>query len=72
MSFEIRIVEKTFEKRFVGKDWCQVKGDPGAEFGYTPEIEKTVSVTVERFNQTVDELDLIAVIKAVNGIGDVA
>ncbi len=34
--------------------------------GYTPEIEKTVVETREVLKQCVDELDLSAVIKAIN------
>lgn len=34
----------------------------------TPEIEKTVSETVQVFKQTVDVMDLKTVIKAVNGM----
>lgn len=35
-------------------------------FGYTPEIEKTVPEEREVFSQIVDELDLPAVVKAIN------
>ncbi len=34
--------------------------------GYTPEIEKTVSETRELLTQTVEDLDLPAVIRAIN------
>ncbi len=36
--------------------------------GYTPEIEKPVTETVELLSQTVETLNLPAVIKAVNGL----
>lgn len=36
--------------------------------GYTPEIEKDVTETREVLKQTVDELDLPSVIKAINKI----
>ena len=36
--------------------------------GYTPEIEKTVSETRQILIQTVDEIDLPAVIKAINNL----
>ena len=36
--------------------------------GYTPEIEKTVEETREVLKQTVDTLDLQAVIKAINNL----
>jgi len=34
--------------------------------GYTPEVEKNVEVETELLKQTVEELDLAAVIKAIN------
>ena len=37
-------------------------------YGYTPEIEKEVEVTTKVLEQTVDDLDLVAVIRAVNGL----
>lgn len=36
--------------------------------GYTPEIEKQVEVEVEVLKQTVEELDLANVIKAINNL----
>jgi len=36
------------------------------KFGYTPRIVKSQAVTTEIYRQTVSELDLSAVIKAVN------
>lgn len=36
--------------------------------GYSPEIEKTVIEEREVFKQTVDELDLTTVVKAINGL----
>ena len=38
------------------------------EHGYTPEIEKEVEVTEEIYRQSVQNLDLATVVKAVNGI----
>lgn len=67
-KFTITIVEETFEERVKGKDWAKGAGGSPEEFGYTPEIKKTVSVRRDLYIQTVDELDMYAVIKAVNGI----
>lgn len=64
----ITIKESCHETRVRGKDWSKGgDGDP-EKFGYTPEIEKTVLVEREIFSQNTDELDLIAVIKAINKI----
>ena len=38
-------------------------------YGYPPKIERQVETTVTVLEQTVNDLDLIAVIKAINGIG---
>lgn len=60
-----------------GKDWTVVgekavfSGSVGStvrEYGYTPEIEKRVAVEREVLKQEVDELDLPAVIRAINGL----
>lgn len=78
MSFEI-IITKTRETiRKSGKDWTKVGQeetqstyDPDKihltdKYGYTPEIEKAVIEKVDVLRQTIDELDLSAVIKAIN------
>jgi len=48
------------------------KGEPETRIeeirGYTPEIEKTVIETRDVLSQVVDELDLSAVIKAINNL----
>lgn len=54
------------EQRFYGDSEDEPKTRIEEVRGYTPEIEKTVTVEVEILKQTVDTLDLAAVIKAVN------
>lgn len=48
------------------------KGEPktymAEKRGYTPEIEKSVEVTTKVFEQTVKDMTLAHVIKAVNGL----
>lgn len=75
MSFKITIIETRDVTRTVGKDWKIIGQKPALsvsapavidEYGYTPEIEKTVKESREILTQTVDELDLPAVIKAIN------
>jgi len=38
------------------------------KYGYTPKIEKEEHVEVDLLKQTVREIDLISIIKAINGI----
>lgn len=59
-----------------GKDWGVVgqefkEGNPDKlvpVYGYTPEIEKTVLREIAVFDQTVDTLDMAALVMIVNGI----
>jgi len=72
--YEITVTEHVWEKRISGKEWEVGAGKPekgdGSEgnYGYTPEIEKTVKVQRQLFSQNTDKLDLISVIKAINGL----
>ena len=70
--FVVTIKEVTTETKIRGKDWEQGAGKITADnpegYGYSPQIEKEVGVTHEIFSQNTDDLDLVAVIKAVNGI----
>lgn len=59
----------------VGGDWTKVgekaidgSDKLGAVFGHTPVVERTVHREIEAFKQTVDELDLSALVSVVNGI----
>jgi len=74
-KFEIKITEIGSEVRTGGKEWEPIKqstatdGSKGEkEWGYTPEIQKTVTYTREIFKQTVDDLDMSAVVSVVNKI----
>jgi len=66
--YKIVITEVTQERKICGKQWKPVNGDPEKRYDYTPEIEKVVDVTREIYAQDTAELDLKAVIKAINGI----
>lgn len=79
MSYEITIKEKRNVVKACGKEWkvcgqTQKKSEYDTEpymadvYDYTPEIEKTVSEEREILKQTIEELDLAAVIKAINGL----
>jgi len=65
------IIKKTIDKRkVIGKTWQPLEriGDKSV-YGYTPEVENVQTETTEIYTQVVEELDLVAVINAVNKIG---
>jgi len=67
--FKITIEETKQIKKTVGKDWQVIKRDGDHyEYDYTPEVEKVVKEEREIYTQEVEELDLVAVIEAVNKI----
>ena len=51
-----------------GKEWARVSADPASHFAYTPEIEKVVRREVSIYEQSVDTLDMAALVLVVNGI----
>lgn len=66
--FEITIKEITRERQLVGQEWKLTGMQNDAVYGYTPDIEREVDVTRDILKQTVKDLDLAAVIKAINNI----
>jgi hypothetical protein len=60
-------IERTQEEVVIaGREWGPVNGEPGTPYAYTPQIDKITSVKREIYQQTVNFLDLSAVIAAVN------
>lgn len=64
--YEVRIVKKQRVTRIGPRRWLLQK--EGGEYGYADPVEETVEEETEMLRQTVDNLDLAAVIKAVNGL----
>jgi hypothetical protein len=62
----VKAVVERVEK--AGKEWARTTGDPSSPMAYTPEIEKTVQRQVDVYEQTVDSLDIAALVLVVNGI----
>lgn len=60
LRYTVKVTAEFEEVRKAGKAWEVVgkdaKGDPA--YGYTPEIEKTLTGSRSVFEQTVDSLDL--------------
>lgn len=65
--FTITINAKGQEKTVSRSEWVP-KAHGSAGYEYTPEIEATRPYEREIYSQTVDDIDLAAVIKAVNGL----
>lgn len=66
--FTVTVTEIGQEVRQVGKKWQRGAGESPDEYGYAPEIETICDYEREVYRQNVDELDLTAVISAVNGL----
>lgn len=68
--FKIEITETSMQKMSMGQQWelTGEKKDGKPEYGYTPAIVKEVSVERTVLTQEVEELNIEAVIKAVNDI----
>lgn len=70
--YKIMIVEIGAETKIEGKEWEQGAGeatpDNGKAYGYTPEIEKICDYSRTIFEQTVESLDLSAVVSVINNI----
>jgi len=65
--YEITIKRKRTAEVFTGKQWAVVSQEGGDnKYGYTPETTKHAEVETLVLQQNVDELDLPAVIKAIN------
>lgn len=65
-----KVGEKEVERepRFFSQETPEPKTRIEPVYGYTPAIEKEVSETRDVLTQEVDELDLAAVIRAINGL----
>lgn len=70
MPFEIKITEVGRERRVIEKQWKAGAGEDGG-YGYTPETEGVQEFERHVYLQWVEEMDLVAVIAAVNGINGV-
>ncbi len=63
--YTIVITKTTIEERPAGQDWERT-GKDEPKYAYTPEITKKREVELKIYEQTVDELDIRAVIESVN------
>ena len=66
--YKIVITEYCVEEKPAGKQWEEGAGEDGKSYGYTPEIIRKTVVERDIYSQDIEELDLKAVIQAVNEI----
>ena len=66
MSFTIEIRETRQVRKLQPKKWAPVDGNTDSKYDYTPEVETVADEDIVSLKQVVDELDLAAVIAAVN------
>jgi len=67
--YTITVVEQDTEITLTKKQWQ--KGGPiesNGEYGYTPQVEQHEVVDRQIYIQHLEELDLLSVIQAVNGL----
>lgn len=77
-TFTVKISKVETVVKTVGREWEVIgqeehtgsSGDTTMidKRGYTPEIQKSVEVETDVYSQVVEDMDLSAVIKAINGI----
>ncbi len=60
--------EDYHKQQEIDKAYSEGKIPKKCHWGYTPETIKSVESETELYRQNVDELDLVKVIKAINGI----
>lgn len=72
-SFTVTITKEFIQTEIVGKDWTVIDErieegqlQPTSQYGFTPEIEKLVKKSIVIYEQSIEDLDLPAVIAAVN------
>lgn len=68
IRYTVKVTATTERVEKVGKEWRQVDGKPESKYDYTPEIEKTMLRSEQVYEQTVDTLDMAALVKVVNNI----
>lgn len=68
--YEVVITRSAVETERIGGQWAEigVDDDDKKEFGYTPKYDREATVKKEIYRQRAEGLDLVAVIKAINGI----
>lgn len=66
--YTIVIQEHCIEDTIISKTWDKISEKEGEEYGYTPETATKKNITRTILEQNVENLDIVNVIKAINGI----
>lgn len=70
--YKVTITQVRTESTIKGKEWVQGAAqtpDEPNKWGYTPQVIEIKDVTREIYSQSVEDLDIEAVVRAVNKIG---
>lgn len=69
-TYTITIIKHDRVECVEGKEWSVLSTDEHGrhEMGYTPEIRKVVDVDEQLYQQTVESINLVAIIAAVNQV----
>lgn len=75
IQFKVTISAIVEREQTIGRDWVVLSEEikpgesiPTKVFGYSPEITKTVRKEIQVFEQTVETLDMAALVSVVNGL----
>lgn len=69
IKYTVTVSAEVERTRIIGKKWERggyINAKEGGEYGYTPEVESTVSEDVELYRQSVEVLDVAALVAVVN------
>ena len=67
--YTVEIIKKEMTKGVTRREWVRIKDGGGDDcYGYAPQVEEVGEVESVVLKQNVEEIDLKAVIKAINGI----
>lgn len=68
IRFKVVVMATVERVEKAGKEWARETAADNSPFSYTPEIEKVVRRDVQVYEQSVDSLDVAALVAVVNGL----
>jgi len=68
IGYKIKVTAIIQRVEICGKEWQRKTAEPGSEYAYTPEIEKTVQREVTVLEQQVDTLEMRDLVAVLNGL----
>lgn len=67
IRYTVKITATVERVEKAGKRWERMTAADDSDYAYTPEYETTVQRNVDIYEQSMDSLDVLAVIMAANG-----